>query len=563
MLEHAKTKGGLCLSEKYTNSKTHLKWQCSKGHTWNATSSNILRGKWCPQCSGSQKLGIETFRKIAIDRGGKLISNQYLNIDTNLEWECSEGHRWKATGNNVKLKNTWCPVCAGNQRLDIDVMKNIAKKNNGEFLSESYGKLADKYRWRCNKGHEWETTGFSVKIDKTWCPKCAGHNEYNISDLAEHALRLGGKTNSSIYTDMDSKYSWQCKFGHKWDATWYKIKKGQWCPRCSTNNIKEEKLRICFEALFETDFPKCFPDFLINADGHKMEYDGFSEKLNVAFEYHGKQHFEINYFTKTQIELDKRIKDDKEKLRLSNINGIKLLVLTYMDSVENFKSIVIDLVKQHDLQHLINSNNNPDYSLAYIAHDRYNELLTLVESKNGELLSNIWEGGEQYYRIRCLKHNHIWETKGSSILSDGTWCVKCGRDKANLIRSKASFKELKEYAKTNNASLISKEWKGHKNTYKFYCQNNHLVEIAWEGKSRRKYFCRVCEEKKNKQDNFIKKAHIIHNNKYDYSKVVYTKSIEPVIITCPLHGDFFKTPHKHISSKQGCQKCLKTKKTLK
>lgn len=563
MREHAKSKGGLCLSEKYTNSKTHLTWQCKKGHVWNATSSNILRGKWCPQCSGNVKLGIDIFSRVANDRGGKLISKKYLNIDNNLEWECSEGHRWQATGNNVKTKNTWCPICAGNQKLGIDVMQNLAKQNEGEFLSTSYGKLADKYRWRCKKGHEWETTGFSVKIDNTWCPKCAGFSEYKLSDLAQHATQLGGKIISSAYTDMDSKYSWKCKFNHKWEATWYKIKQGQWCPRCSTNNIKEEKVRICFESLFGTDFPKTYPTFLINADGNKMEYDGFSEKLNIAFEYHGEQHFEINYFTKTQKDLDKRIQDDQEKLRLSESYGIKLFVLTYKDAEDTFKSQIIEMAKKHGVEHLINSHNEPDYSLAYLAHDRYDELLTIVEAKNGELLSKKWEGALKYYEIKCNVHNHTWCTTGRAILNDDNWCVKCGREEVNTLRFKESLKELKKYAEINNASLISKEYKGQHHTYKFHCENGHLVEIPWKYKSKRKYFCRICEEKEIKQENFIRKAIITHNNKYDYSKVIFTKSIEVVVIICPLHGEFYKSPNKHISSKQGCPKCSKNKRRNK
>lgn len=53
---------------------------------------------------------------------------------------------------------------------------------------------------------------------------------------------------------------------------------------------------------------------------------------------------------------------------------------------------------------------------------------------------------------------------------------------------------------------------------------------------------------------FILYSNKIHNRKYDYSKVVYKSSRENVIITCPIHGDFFQRPNNHLMG-QGCPKC--------
>ena len=55
-------------------------------------------------------------------------------------------------------------------------------------------------------------------------------------------------------------------------------------------------------------------------------------------------------------------------------------------------------------------------------------------------------------------------------------------------------------------------------------------------------------------DEFKDKSKEVHNNKYDYSKVVYTHSKEKVIITCPIHGDFEQRPHNHLRG-EGCRSC--------
>lgn len=54
---------------------------------------------------------------------------------------------------------------------------------------------------------------------------------------------------------------------------------------------------------------------------------------------------------------------------------------------------------------------------------------------------------------------------------------------------------------------------------------------------------------------FIKKAKEVHGNLYDYSKVEYFDQKTPVIIICPIHGEFLKNPDGHINQNQGCSKC--------
>ena len=61
---------------------------------------------------------------------------------------------------------------------------------------------------------------------------------------------------------------------------------------------------------------------------------------------------------------------------------------------------------------------------------------------------------------------------------------------------------------------------------------------------------------KSKTEIFIEKARKVHGDKYDYSKVVYKKAIDNVIIICKEHGEFLQTPHMHLRG-QGCPKCAK------
>ena len=73
--------------------------------------------------------------------------------------------------------------------------------------------------------------------------------------------------------------------------------------------------------------------------------------------------------------------------------------------------------------------------------------------------------------------------------------------------------------------------------------------------------CRKCANSKPKKraicttnEEFIKKAKMIHGDKYDYSKVEYKGSHIKVCIICPIHGEFWQIPYSHLRG-CGCSKC--------
>jgi len=57
-------------------------------------------------------------------------------------------------------------------------------------------------------------------------------------------------------------------------------------------------------------------------------------------------------------------------------------------------------------------------------------------------------------------------------------------------------------------------------------------------------------------EEWIKKAHQKHDNKYDYSKVVYKGVNTRIIFNCPVHGDISQLAGNHLV-RNGCRKCSK------
>jgi hypothetical protein len=59
---------------------------------------------------------------------------------------------------------------------------------------------------------------------------------------------------------------------------------------------------------------------------------------------------------------------------------------------------------------------------------------------------------------------------------------------------------------------------------------------------------------------FVSRSKVIHQDRYDYSKVNYKGLQNKVSIICPVHGEFMQKPAYHLNG-NGCQKCFATPKS--
>ena len=59
---------------------------------------------------------LKEMQAIAKERGGKCISSEYVTARKKLKWECAKGHTWEAVPDCVKNRGSWCPICAKAQR---------------------------------------------------------------------------------------------------------------------------------------------------------------------------------------------------------------------------------------------------------------------------------------------------------------------------------------------------------------------------------------------------------------------------------------------------------------
>lgn len=331
-------KGGGCLSDKYIDANTKLKWQCKEGHIWEARPHDIQRNHWCPYCFGNAKLTLNKMQSVAKKHGGICLSNKYLKSNIKLIWQCSKGHIWKSTPNNIQ-RGEWCPYCAGNIRLTIEDMQQTALERGGWCLSLQYINNHTKLWWQCGEGHVWDTKPSNIK-NKRWCPYCYGNKKLSIEEAKKEAKKHGGMCLSTKYINARTKLIWRCNKYHIWESTYDSIRHGSWCPICLSSS-GENICRVYFEIIFDKKFFSKRPEWLINSHGYKMELDGYNEELSIAFEYNGEYHYKCpKNYDKDFFEYQRQ--KDEIKKELCKKHNVKLIVVPYTIEFEDMQNYIIE-----------------------------------------------------------------------------------------------------------------------------------------------------------------------------------------------------------------------------
>jgi len=148
--------GYVVLSDEYKGSSVKLKYKCPKGHeryiTWNKWKS----GRRCPYCSENSRVrdrDIDYIRSELAKEGYILLSKEYKNCDEKLEYICSNGHRYATSWDAWASKGSRCAICSGNAILSIYTVRGSFENENYILLSNEYFNASSKLDYICPNGH--------------------------------------------------------------------------------------------------------------------------------------------------------------------------------------------------------------------------------------------------------------------------------------------------------------------------------------------------------------------------------------------------------------------------
>lgn len=157
--------------------------------------------------------------------------------------------------------------------------------------------------------------------------------------------------------------------------------------------------------------------------------------------------------------------------------------------------------------------------------------------------------------IICEEHG-VFSIRPSNHL-DGRGCKKCGVVKCSSQKRLPFSEVLKRFKEVHGDtySYIEGSFSGTVNKMTAICKqhgefyptpSNHI-----SGKG-----CTKCAQEASRSNtkDFVEKANVVHDSKYDYSLVEYTTTLVKVKIICKDHGEFSQAPFSHLQG-YGCPKC--------
>jgi hypothetical protein len=320
---------------------------------------------------------------------------------------------------------------------------------------------------------------------------------YSKEILDSIAEALGGKFLDPQFKGTKHKHNWSCYFNHTFQKTVESIMQREWCPICSRGK-SEQFCRFCFEQLSQTDFPPHHGfDWLRSPKGHKMELDGYSEALRLAFEYQGKQHYtRIPHFQPAEAQFEERQKADRLKAELCRDHGISLIAVPYDMPIHEIESFIRQ--ECQDLGITVKRRSPIDFSeYVFAPDDILTEMRRTAEEKGGECLSKYCVSSQQRLRFRCKKHDYEWEATPTTIRT-GRWCKLCGYDSAaKKNRAKRTIADMQELAAKHDGECLSEEYLGAKQPLLWKCSNpDHPPFWQRPAAVRGGHFCRRCTGKK-------------------------------------------------------------------
>jgi len=316
-----------------------------------------------------------------------------------------------------------------------------------------------------------------------------------LDELRQITEARGGRLLSTEYSNVDTKYDFECVLGHRFSNSFKKVESGQWCPTCNKGRISEEVSRTTFEQLFGVPFQNERPQWLRNSRGRLMEIDGANLELGIGFEYHGAQHFRKNLYIKDDAKLAQRREDDVTKERLCREHGIALVVLTHEMTYPEFPEQIRKQLLEHgvDLSR-VDFTAPIDLARAYVRTDRLEELRELLAPKNIEVLSTAWLGSDQPYDLKCHTCGYTWSALGNMFFNSRrvAGCDKCHRRKYGESL-KLSLAPLVAYATSNGGELLSTDYVKRNHYYRWRCSVGHEFDGNFNNMKHRRQFCPVCE----------------------------------------------------------------------
>lgn len=170
-----------------------------------------------------------------------------------------------------------------------------------------------------------------------------------------------------------------------------------------------------------------------------------------------------------------------------------------------------------------------------------------------------WNGVNEKVCIICPEHGEFWQLPNNHLKGE-CGCLEC-RGKSKDFKPITCLEDVIEFSKNNfndKFDFSKAVWKGSREKIEIICPDHGSFWTLPRQFTLNKYGCPDCNDlKKYTNEEFINLCKRYHSEyDYDYSKVNYIKSSDPITVICKKHGEFYPNASQFVSGKCNCPKCV-------
>lgn len=155
------------LDKEYFHNKQKLNLICKNDHQIKKTLNDVLNGKGCAVCFGNRPNSIEDIQDFLDKTNFLFISYEEKKVTL----KCNKNHIFSASFNNLKSRHSGCPYCYGNKKKTVEEIRSKINSLGFTLLSENYINAHSNLEFECKNGHNFKKTMHNFNKSPT-CPSC-------------------------------------------------------------------------------------------------------------------------------------------------------------------------------------------------------------------------------------------------------------------------------------------------------------------------------------------------------------------------------------------------------
>lgn len=292
-----------------------------------------------PIMTGNQKYYWNEICNIVEKQGWTVISDRYINITSNMEFICSNGHKQSKLPQVIKDKRRvfGCGICSGKSSSD-------AQRRFAERIAKLQGTIIGDYKGthfkiecRCIKNHACFPNVGYVLSGGGMCATCTDQSPIEAEKTFRRLIAEQKGTVVGNYINNRTSVECLCQFNHKCSPQPTNIQQGEkLCLTCcqlrkesdGANNVRQYLIdsKISFETevrLESISKVKRSYDFLIDYKG-----------IKCIIEFDGKQHFNRSTWHKIDGVFEYEQTKDRTKTYVALTSGYNVIRI----QTEDYKS---------------------------------------------------------------------------------------------------------------------------------------------------------------------------------------------------------------------------------